>query len=125
MNEDEAIAFRKGGKQVLNVNGEGALLCLEAAGDHVALIGDNGKILIFPLSELPTMPRGKGVKLQSYREGGLRDGLVFSATDGASWTDSSGRKRAWGEWREWLGRRATAGRLAPKGFAANRKFSPG
>jgi topoisomerase-4 subunit A len=125
MNEDEAVAFRKAGKQVLNANGEGAALCLEANGDHLALIGDNGKILIFPTAELPVMPRGKGVKLQSYREGGLRDGMMFDAAEGAGWIDGSGRRRAWPEWREWVGRRASAGRLAPRGFAANRRFSPG
>jgi topoisomerase-4 subunit A len=125
MNEDEAVAFRKAGKQVLNVEGQGATLCLESTGDHVAIIGDNGKILIFPVSELPTMARGKGVKLQSYREGGLRDGVMFDAAEGAGWIDGSGRRRAWPEWREWLGRRASAGRLAPRGFAANRKFTPG
>ncbi len=125
MNEDEAVAFRKAGKQVLNIDGEAAALCLEATGDHLSIIGDNGKILIFPVSELPTMARGKGVKLQSYREGGLRDGVLFNAADGAGWVDGSGRRRAWPEWRDWLGRRASAGRLAPRGFAANRRFSPG
>ena len=124
MDEDEAVAFRKAGKQVLNVDADGAALCMEATGDHVAIIGDNGKIVIFPLSELPTMPRGKGVKLQSYREGGLRDATMFAAADGAGWIDGSGRRRAWPEWREWLGRRASAGRLAPRGFAANRRFAP-
>src|ERR1019366_8706206 len=74
MPEDEAIAFRRAGKQVLN--GE-AVVSLEAAGDHLAVIGDNGKVLIFPLAELPEMPRGKGVKLQSYREWALRDAAVF------------------------------------------------
>jgi topoisomerase-4 subunit A len=125
MNEDEAVAFRKAGKQVLNVEGQGAALCLEAFGDHLAIIGDNGKILIFPVSELPTMARGKGVKLQSYREGGLRDGMMFDAAEGAAWVDGSGRRRTWPEWREWVGRRASAGRLAPRGFAANRRFTPG
>jgi topoisomerase-4 subunit A len=123
--EDEAVANRKAGKQVLTVGAAGAALCLEAAGDHLAVIGDNGKALIFPLSELPEMPRGKGVKLQSYREGGLRDGLVFTAADGAAWTDAAGRTRSWTDWRDWLGRRASAGRLAPKGFPANRRFRPG
>jgi topoisomerase-4 subunit A len=122
--EDDAVAMRRAGKQVLNLGGEGAALCLEATGDHLAVIGDNGKILIFPLSELPTMPRGKGVKLQSYREGGLRDGLVFDSAEGAFWVDASGRRRAWSEWREWLGRRAGSGRLAPRGFASNRRFRP-
>jgi topoisomerase-4 subunit A len=125
MDEDEAVAFRKAGKQVLNTDGQGAALCLESTGDHLAIIGDNGKILIFPVSELPLMTKGKGVKLQSYREGGLRDGMLFDAADGAGWIDGSGRRRAWAEWRDWVGRRASAGRLAPRGFAANRKFSPG
>ena len=125
MDEEEAVAFRKAGKQALNVDDEGAALCLEVTGDHVAIIGDNGKILIFPVAELPEMARGKGVKLQSYREGGLRDGMMFKAEDGAGWIDSGGRRRLWPDWRDWLGRRASAGRLAPRGFAANRRFTPG
>jgi len=80
--------------------------------------------VIFPLSELPEMTRGKGVKLQSYREGGLRDGLVFNAADGAAWTTADGRTRAWADWRDWLGRRASAGRLAPRGFPASKRFRP-
>ncbi|HLI65691.1 MAG TPA: DNA topoisomerase IV subunit A [Caulobacteraceae bacterium] len=121
MPEDEAIAFRRAGKQVLN--GE-AVVCREAAGDQVAVIGDNGKILVFALEELPEMPRGKGVKLQSYREAGLRDAIVFNAADGASWTDSAARVRAWPDWRDWQGRRAAAGKLAPKGFPASKRFTP-
>jgi topoisomerase-4 subunit A len=122
--EDEAIAFRRAGKQVLNADGDGALICLGAEGDHLAVIGDNGKILIFPREELPEMPRGKGVKLQSYREGGLRDALVFNAADGPAWVDSAGRNHAWPEWREWLGRRAASGKVAPKGFPASKRFRP-
>ena len=122
--EDEAIAFRKAGKQVLNVDQAGAAACLEAEGDHLAVIGDNGKLLIFPLNDLPQMARGKGVKLQSYRQGGLRDAAVFFAGDGATWTDAAGRVRVWSEWRDWLGRRAGAGRLAPKGFPASKRFRP-
>jgi topoisomerase-4 subunit A len=121
MPEDEAIAFRRAGKQVLNGESQ---ISLEAAGDHVAVIGDNGKILVFPLDELPEMPRGKGVKLQSYREGGLRDAIVFTAEAGPGWTDSAGRTRAWPEWRDWLGKRASAGRVAPKGFPASKRFRP-
>jgi topoisomerase-4 subunit A len=122
--EDEAVAMRRAGKQVLNVGEDRAMLCLELTGDHLALMGDNGKILIFPVAELPAMARGKGVKLQSYREGGLRDGLVFDAAEGAYWIDSGGRRRTWADWREWRGRRGSAGRLAPRGFAANRRFRP-
>jgi topoisomerase IV subunit A len=121
MPEDEAIAFRRAGKQVLN--GE-AVVSLEAAGDQVAVIGDNGKILIFPLEELPEMPRGKGVKLQGYREGGLRDAIVFTSAEGAAWTDGAGRARAWPEWRDWVGRRAAAGKLAPRGFPSSKRFRP-
>ncbi len=119
--EDEAVALRRAGKQVLNGVSR---ISLEVSGDQVAVIGDNGKILIFPVEELPEMPRGKGVKLQTYREGGLRDALVFNAEAGAAWIDSAGRTRVWAEWREWLGRRAAAGRLAPKGFPASKRFRP-
>jgi len=122
--EDEAVAMRRAGKQVLNVDDAGACFCLPATGDHLAVIGDNGKVLIFPLGELPEMPRGKGVKLQSYREGGLRDGLAFAEADGAVWTTADGRSRAWPEWREWLGKRAGAGKLAPRGFPASKRFRP-
>ena len=93
-------------------------------GEICAVIGDNGKILIFPLEELPEMPRGKGVKLQAYREGGLRDGLSFNAETGAYWIDTAGRRRDWAEWKEWVGRRAGAGKLVPKGFATNKRFRP-
>jgi topoisomerase-4 subunit A len=124
MPEDEAVAMRRAGKQVLHVDAKGACFCLPIDGDHLAVVGDNGKALIFPLAELPEMPRGKGVKLQSYREGALRDGLVFAAAEGAAWTTSDGRSRAWPDWREWLGRRAAAGRLVPKGFPASKRFRP-
>ena len=122
MPEEEAVASKRAGKQVLTVDSKGVALCLEAAGDHLAVIGDNGKALIFPLSELPEMPRGKGVKLQAYREGGLRDGLVFNEADGPAVIDSGGRNRSWADWRQWVGRRASAGRLVPKGFP--KKFRP-
>jgi topoisomerase-4 subunit A len=126
--EEEAIAFRRAGKQVLNVgsspkNAALASLPLGEA-DHLAVMGDNGKLLIFPVGELPEMPRGKGVKLQTYREGGLRDAAAFKAEDGMATVDASGRTRIWPEWREWLGRRAAAGKLAPKGFPANKRFRP-
>ena len=122
--EDEAIAFRRAGKQVLNAGAKGAATCLPLNGDHLAVVGDNGKILIFPTDELPEMPRGKGVKLQAYREGGLRDALIFKGEEGAAWTTSDGRTRAWPEWREWVGKRAGAGKLAPKGFPASKRFRP-
>jgi topoisomerase-4 subunit A len=122
MPEEEAIANRKAGKQALNVDHRGAAFLLPAEGDQLAVIGDNGKALIFPLSELPEMPRGKGVKLQGYREGGLKDGLVFSSDEGPNAVDSGGRNRKWDDWRDWIGRRAGAGRLVPKGFP--KRFRP-
>ena len=88
------------------------------------MIGDNGKLLIFPAAELPEMPRGKGVKLQTYREGGLRDLTAFKSPDGLTTVDASGRTRVWPDWQEWSGRRASAGKLAPKGFPANKRFRP-
>jgi topoisomerase-4 subunit A len=122
--EDEALANRRAGKQVLNVDGGEARLSLVAEGDQLAVVGENGKLLIFPLSELPEMPRGKGVKLQAYKEGELRDGVVFKAEEGASWIDSAGRRRDWQEWKDWTGRRASAGKMAPKGFPASKRFKP-
>ena len=122
--EDELLANRKAGKQVVNVDGGKALICLPIEGDHIATVGDNGKALIFPLDELPEMPRGKGVKLQSYREGGLRDVIVFKAEAGAAWTDSAGRNRDWPDWKEWIGKRAASGRLVPKGFPTSKRFRP-
>jgi topoisomerase-4 subunit A len=122
--EDETLSARKAGKSVLNVEGTQALISLEATGDHLAVIGDNGKILAFPLDELPEMARGKGVKLQAYREGGLRDAVVFDAQVGVASVDGAGRTRVWEIWREWLGKRAGAGRLAPKGFPQSKRFKP-
>ena len=122
--EDEAIAFRRAGKQVLTVDKAGAAFALPLTGDHVAVIGDNGKILVFDVAELPEMPRGKGVKLQGYREGGLRDAVLFKAEEGAAWIDGAGRTRGWTEWRDWLGKRAGAGKLAPKGFPTSKRFKP-
>ncbi|HEV2532823.1 DNA gyrase subunit A, partial [Phenylobacterium sp.] len=121
--EEEAIAFRRAGKQVLN--GKQALVSLPLGeADHLAVIGDNGKLLVFPTAELPEMPRGKGVKLQSYREGALRDATTLKADEGLATVDASGRTRVWPEWRDWLGRRASAGKLAPKGFPATKRFRP-
>ncbi|HYF23790.1 MAG TPA: DNA gyrase C-terminal beta-propeller domain-containing protein, partial [Caulobacteraceae bacterium] len=109
--EEEALASRRAGKQVLN--GE-PLACLKVEGDQLAVIGDNQKVLVFPVSELPEMPRGKGVKLQSYKDGGLRDAAVFSGEAAPEYVDASGRRRAWNDWKDWAGKRAQAGRPAPK-----------
>jgi len=114
--EDDALAQKRGGKQVLN--GDMAA-CLRIAGDHIAVIGDNIKALVFPLDELPEMARGKGVKLQTYKQGGLADITVFNAEEGPEWRDGGDRRRNWPDWRDWLGKRAAAGRQGPRGL---RKF---
>jgi topoisomerase-4 subunit A len=115
--EDELLATKRGGKQVLN----GDLLAALRLGpsDHVVTIGENLKTLIFRVDELPEMPRGKGVKLQSFKQGGLSDIAVFSAEAGPEWVDGGGRRRNWPDWKDWLGKRAGAGRMGPRGL---RKF---
>ena len=124
--EDELIANTRKGKQVLNVAGaEEAKLIVPAEGDTVAVIGENRKMIIFPASELPEMARGKGVRLQKYKDGGISDAKIFVASDGLSWTDSSGRVfvKPMAELRDWVGDRAQAGRQPPNGFPRNNKFA--
>ena len=96
-----------------------AVLAVPADGDHVAIIGENRKLLCFPISEVAEMGRGKGVKLQSYKGGGLQDVAVFNGEAGPEWVDGGGRRRNWPDWKDWLGKRAGAGRQGPRGL---RKF---
>jgi topoisomerase-4 subunit A len=120
---DDMLASKRGGKQVLTVDkDERALVLAPAAGDQVAVIGQNRKLLIFPLAELPEMARGRGVKLQSYSKGGLADAVVFAKADGLSWIDSAGRTRVVPDWKDYAGKRAQAGLIAPKGFSRSGKF---
>ncbi len=123
--EDEVLAQTRKGKQVLNVTaGAEAAVCAAVEGDSVAVIGDNRKLLLFPLKELPEMPRGKGVRLQRYKDGGLADAKVFSKKDGLTYIDAAGRSFAVTELRDWWGQRAQAGRLPPKGFPKSNSFGP-
>ena len=85
----------------------------------LAWYGENIKALIFPLAELPEMGRGKGVRLQNFKQGGLADVTVFNAEQGPEWADGGGRRRNWPDWKDWLGKRAGAGRQGPRGL---RKF---
>ena len=96
--------------------------CLPVSGDQIAIIGENRKLLIFPLAELPEMPRGKGVKLQNYRDGGLLDVVTFAGEAGLATVDASGRTREWPEWRDWLAKRAGAGRMVPRGWPRSGRF---
>lgn len=124
--EDEVIANTRKGKQVLNVKTpDEAALCVTVTGDQLAVVGDNRKLLIFPVAQIPEMGRGKGVRLQKYKDGGVKDVRTFKSDEGLTWEDSAGRNhnRSMGELSEFIGERAQAGRVAPKGFPKNGKFS--
>ena len=120
--EDEVIAQKKGGKQIMTVDaGEEAKVCVPAAGDHVAFVGENKKLVIFPLDEVPELAKGKGVALQKYKDGGLTDATAFKLADGLR--DYNGRTWEKSEIRDYLGARAQAGRIVPKGWPKNGKFA--
>ncbi len=124
--EDEVIANTRKGKQVLNVKlPVEAALCVVAAGDMIAVVGENRKMLCFPASQIARMARGKGVRMQKYKDGGIKDARVFDLDEGLSWQDSAGRThiRSKDELKEWMGDRAQAGRLVPKGFPRGGRFS--
>ena len=123
--EDDVVASTRKGKQVLNVSGaDEAAVCVPVDGDSIAVVGENRKLLIFPLDELNEMSRGRGIRLQKYKDGGLSDARVFTLKEGLTWTDSSGRTWTVEELRDWRGSRAQAGRLPPKGFPKSNKFGP-
>ena len=122
--EDDVVAQTRAGKQVLNVKGATrAVVCGAIDGDHVAAVGENRKMVIFPVSDLPEMGRGKGVRLQKYKDGGLSDARTFAIEDGLAWLDPAGRTRTVSELDEWIGARAAAGRMAPRGFPQDNKFT--
>ena len=115
--EDDVLASTRNGRQVLNLGkGETAQAFVPVTGDHVAVIGRNRKLLVFPLTEMPEMGRGKGVMLQRYKDGGMADVKTFTAADGLTWTGPSGRTGREDDFSDWLARRASAGRMAPRGF---------
>ncbi|HWE73062.1 MAG TPA: DNA topoisomerase IV subunit A [Stellaceae bacterium] len=124
---DEVVAQTRNGKQALNLgtddkgDGAKAVVCAPADGDTVAVVGDNHKLLVFPLSELPEMSRGRGVMLQRYHDGGLGDAKVIVAKEGLSWR-SGERTRTETDLKDWKGARASSGRIAPRGFPQSNKF---
>lgn len=121
---DEVIAQTRTGRQVLNLRaGVRAQVCRVVTGDHLAVVGENRKLLVFPLGELPEMGRGKGVRLQSYKDGGLSDLTTIALAEGLSWKDPAGRTRLEADLTEWLGKRASAGRMAPRGFPRHNHFT--
>ena len=124
--EDDVIANTRKGKQVLNVKlPTEASICVEADGDTIAVVGENRKLLCFPMSQFAQMSRGKGVRMQKYKDGCIKDARVFKLEDGLTWQDSAGRTylKAKDELREWMGDRAQAGRMVPKGFPRGGRFS--
>jgi topoisomerase-4 subunit A len=124
--EDECLANTRKGKQVLNVTlPDEARAIAVVEGELVAAIGENRKMLVFPLEQVPEMTRGRGVRLQRYKDGGLSDVKAFKVEEGLSWTDTAGRafSLTLKELTDWRGNRADAGRLAPKGFPRSNTFS--
>ncbi|AQS62127.1 DNA topoisomerase 4 subunit A [Rhizobium rhizogenes] len=123
--ESEMVANTRKGKQIMNVSmPDEAKLAVPVTGDHVAVVGENRKLLAFPLAQVPEMSRGKGVRLQRYKDGGVVDVKCFALAEGLSWSDTAGRlfNKVGEELREWLADRATAGRTVPKGFPRSGKF---
>jgi topoisomerase-4 subunit A len=132
--EDEIVAQTRAGKQVMNLGpGVQAAVCKPVAGDHLAVASANGKLLVFPLTELPEMARGKGVRLQKYKQvrgrqgqleidGGLADVTTFHWAQGLSWTMGGGKTRTEPDMTEWLGPRAGVGKRPPHGFPRSNRF---
>jgi len=127
VDEASVIANTRKGKQVLNVKlPVEAVICAPVADsdDRVAVVGENRKLLIFKLDQVPEMTRGKGVRLQRYKDGGVKDAKTFASGDGLTWVDGGGRTHMRGldEIKEFTGERAQAGRIVPRGFPKNGRF---
>jgi len=132
--ETDVVAQTRGGKQVLNAKGTArALICVPVEGDHVAVVSQNAKLLVFPLRDLPEMGRGKGVRLQKYNmargrqgslelDGGLSDVTTFNWADGLSWPMGGGKTRIEPDMSDWLGKRAGLGKRVPYGFPKSNMF---
>ena len=122
VNEDGVVKRARTGKQVLNVTGDvEAVACVPANGDTIAVVGENHKLLLFGINEVSVQSRGRGVILQRYRNGGLRDVKVFQKANGLSWRFGE-RTRTFTDIRPWLSKRGQACRLAPTGFPKSNKF---
>ena len=132
---DDALAQTRNGRRILNVReGESAKVCVPVEGDHVAVVSEEGRLLVFPISELPEMARGKGIKLQQFGKpkafrgncgvgGGLSDATTFHWAKGLSWPMGNGKTRTQADMSPWLGRRAGTGKKPPFGFPKSLRFS--
>jgi topoisomerase-4 subunit A len=124
---DKVLASTKNGKQVMNVE-EGknkAVLAriIDENHDHVAIVGKNRKLLVFPVDQMPEMTRGRGAILQKYKGGNLGDIISFNALEGLSWEMRGGKTRTETDLMPWIGKRGQVGRMPPHGFPTNNKFS--
>ena len=120
---EDLQAQTRNGKQILNLKSDEKLsVCTPVDGDYVASLGENGKLVVFPVTELPVMSRGKGVRLQKFKIGGLSDAKVFNSSIGLSWRMTGGKTRIETNILEWRGNRATSGRNPPYGFPKSKKF---
>jgi len=133
VNQNDVLAQTRNGKQVLNVGDDVAKACVPIVGDHVAIMSENRKMLVFPVSELPEMGRGKGVRLQKYHsargkqgvlelDGGLCDVKTFDLEQGLSWPAAGDRTRTEVDMSPWIGKRAGVGKAPPYGFPRDNKF---
>ncbi|MGE0776021.1 MAG: DNA topoisomerase IV subunit A, partial [Sphingomonadaceae bacterium] len=123
----DVIAETRKGRQVVNLRADARLRIVSPIpneADYVAVVGDNRKLLVFPLDELPEMTRGQGVQLQRYRDGGLSDAIAFRYADGLSWPmgGDGGRTRTESDLSGWRAARGAAGRMPPTGFPRNNRF---
>ncbi|ENN93685.1 DNA topoisomerase IV subunit A [Bartonella bovis] len=126
VSENEVIANTRKGKQIMHVKSPDKVkLCVPVKGDYVAVIGENRKMLVFTIEQIPEMSRGKGVRLQRYKDGGIVDAKTFNLSEGLSWQDTAERSfnRQADELIEWIGTRAGVGRLVPKGFPKSGRFT--
>ena len=121
--EADLLAQTRAGKGVLTAKGARAAVVRTVEGDHVACVGANRKVLVFPIEDLPEMARGKGVRMQRFKDGGLSDARAFALADGLSWTETGGRTRTQRDLGDWLGRRGGSGRMAPRGFPRDNRFT--
>ena len=120
----DLLAEKRTGKQVLNMKpGEAVQVCVPATGDHVAAVGTNRKLLVFPLAAVPELSRGSGVMLQKFSIGGLSDAKVFTLSDGLTWPWGESKTRTQTDLAAWLGMRGQAGAKAPRGFPENGRFA--
>ncbi len=123
INSNDMIASTKNGKQVMNINsGNEATICKPVAGDMIAIIGTNRKLLVFDISEIPEMKKGQGVLLQKYRDAKLGDATTFNSEDGLSWNLGS-KIRQEKNILAWRAKRASVGKIPPVGFPKNNKFN--